>query len=193
MPIFECLRCGSCCRNLIVTLDEKDGVMSKYKVGLMLLPEETRLFASEDVSPMWAINTKGKRRPGRPKAILYQLTRQTCPYLTRDNRCLVYKRRPTICRGYPLTIALDNTATLDLKCISCHKHNLYETTNELGKVFPEEIISAQIKLHKKMREIFTAEHYSKPFIFDLKTWSWQPLTEKELQSIEPQPHQYKAP
>jgi Fe-S-cluster containining protein len=188
MPLFNCLCCGACCKNLIVTLDEKDGVPGKYKVGLMLLQEELLLFAAEDIKPMWAINTKGKRRANRPKVILYQMTRQTCPYITKTNRCLIYKRRPTICRGYPLMIHPNNTATLDLKCTACHKQNLYDTTNKVYKVFPEEIINAQLKLHRNMRTLFMTESYDMPFLFDLKTESWISLTDKDLQNMEPHPH-----
>ena len=188
MPIFNCLRCGCCCRDLIVTIDEADGVQGKYKVGLMVLPEERNLFAAEDISPMWAINTKGKRRPKRPKVILYQMTRPTCPHITKTNRCLIYKRRPTICRGYPLTIHPDLTATLDLKCSGCHKQNLYDTTNKVYRVFPQETVKAQMQLHSSMRKAFMTQKYSQPFLFDLKTQSWIALTDRDLENMEPHPH-----
>jgi len=189
LTIFNCLHCGCCCRNLRVYLDDTEiKQLGKYQVGLMLLPEETKLFSPADIAPMWGIDTKGKRRPNRPKTLIYQMTRYTCPHLSKENRCLIYKHRPTICRGYPLTIHVNMTATLDLKCTSCHKQNLYDTTHQLYKVFPEELIQSQVQLHKRMKQFFMSEDYKHAYLFDLKTDTWKQLTQKDLEAMEPHPH-----
>lgn len=176
MTRFECQRCGDCCRNLLITLQ------GNYHVGLLLLPEELKLFPINSVSPMWAVNTKGRRRPGRPKTIFYQLNRNTCPHITKENTCRIYKHRPQVCRGYPLTIHVNATASLDQRCKGCHKAQLYNIEGELRKIFSKEIIGAQIVLHRSMAKGFGVD-YSKVFLFDLLTKEWKTLAYDDLKAM----------
>jgi Fe-S-cluster containining protein len=148
----------------------------------MLLPQETNLFPEEDVSPMWAIETRGHSRPARPKPAIYQLNRQTCPYLTRQNKCLIYKRRPLICRAYPLTIHIDGKADLDKKCQACHQAKLYNIEGKPKDLFPKEVLNANVALHRAYYKTFIGE-YDKVFLFDLKTKTWLTLGTEELKEI----------
>ena len=91
--IFDCKRCGVCCRNLIKTTS--DG----YTLGLALIRGETALFPKDVVSPHIAV---GLVEPS--KIISHQLSINVCPHIDAENRCLIYERRPTACRAFPYSI-----------------------------------------------------------------------------------------
>ena len=87
---FECLRCATCCRNI---LECSSGV----KRGLPLTEKEATLFPKEVVSPKLAV---GVAEPN--VVILYQLNVNVCPYVNAQNECGVYEERPLICRSFPI-------------------------------------------------------------------------------------------
>ncbi len=87
---FQCLRCSTCCRNILET---KDG----FRRGLPLTEEETRLFPSEVVSPKLAVGLKEPE-----KIVLYQLNVNVCPHVSHANMCTQYSERPLICRSFPV-------------------------------------------------------------------------------------------
>lgn len=82
--------------------------MGEFTLGLLLLPDEIPLFQEEHLAPMWGIGLKGRSRP-RPETIgVVQLDLNVCPHMTDDNRCLIYKKRPQICRAHPLSLRIAN-------------------------------------------------------------------------------------
>lgn len=87
---FECLRCGTCCRQLLQTTDD-------VTRGPPLTEKETAVFPPEIISPKLAI---GQTEP--TTIILYQLNVNVCPYINQKNECQKYAERPLICRSFPI-------------------------------------------------------------------------------------------
>lgn len=75
--------------------------------GLMLMPHETSLFPSEFIKPMF-------RYRGSDVAWLYQLDVDICPHY-RDG-CLIYDRRPVICRAFPTEASCSRKLILHESC-----------------------------------------------------------------------------
>ena len=102
-PLFQCLKCGDCCRNLIRPSNFYP-LSVKVKTGLGLSSGELALFRKLGCKTVESLGAgvRGRRRP-RPQVILsYQLDAVTCPLL-KGNRCSIYDHRPVLCRAYPLT------------------------------------------------------------------------------------------
>jgi hypothetical protein len=129
---------------------------------------------------MWAFGMKGRSRP-RPNPVIYQLNLNVCPYITRNNRCTIYTRRPLVCRAHPLSIHPDGTVDVDGKCPGCQQQKIIGTTAKLPDVFDAEYINANIIFHNYLARAFS--HNDKVFLYDLKTHTWQPITVQEANSI----------
>ena len=87
--VFECKRCGKCCRNL---LEDIKGI----RKGLVLTAKEVSLFPSEMISPSLAVGTEKRKKP-----ITYQLNANICPHIDNKNECLIYDKRPLMCKAFP--------------------------------------------------------------------------------------------
>ena len=88
---FKCLQCGTCCRDLFDYVDSQ-------KRGLTLTLDEATLFPENLISPLMAIGTE------KPSLlILYQLNVNECPFIDQSNKCMIYEKRPLVCRAFPLT------------------------------------------------------------------------------------------
>ena len=92
--VFECRRCGTCCRDLV---QEDKGVLR----GLTLLPGEEEAFPEASVRPAIGLG----RRPHEREftVIARQLSQETCPHLG-DTDCLIYSERPASCRQFPFSL-----------------------------------------------------------------------------------------
>jgi Fe-S-cluster containining protein len=90
--VFNCRKCGTCCRNL---LEYINGV----KAGLLLTVKEIDLFPSEMISPKMAIGIAGPE-----KIISYQLSVDTCPHINEKSECRIYGKRPLMCRAFPYVL-----------------------------------------------------------------------------------------
>jgi Fe-S-cluster containining protein len=87
---FHCLKCSTCCRNL---LENKDGVLR----GLPLTDDEAKRFSAEVLAPKVAAGVD------KPEiVILYQLKVNCCPNLNSRNECQIYEKRPLICQSFPI-------------------------------------------------------------------------------------------
>jgi len=87
---FQCLRCGTCCRDLF---NDKAGL----KKGISLTKSETKLFPEKMISPHMAVGME------KPKTIiLYQLNASDCPFIDHSNKCLIYANRPLMCQAFPI-------------------------------------------------------------------------------------------
>ena len=110
--VFECLRCGRCCTDLLV---EDRGVLR----GLTLLPEEVSDFPESMVKP--AVGIGKHPSEGGFTVIAYQLLEETCPHL-REGLCGIYGKRPASCRQFPFSLRLgpdgEEELGLDLNCPS---------------------------------------------------------------------------
>ena len=108
---FRCLRCGECCRRLLVDVN----LMRK---GLPLFPDERGLFPEGLIRPGIGIG-----HPDEPgfKVISHQMTETVCPHLDEDS-CSIWRTRPVVCRSYPCMPAITQggyvTREVSLECTS---------------------------------------------------------------------------
>lgn len=92
IPI-ECLRCGSCCKNLL--RESEHGLH-----GLNLIPNERKLFPREIICPYMGVGIKKGLEP--KYTIMYQLNVNLCPHLLQNNHCKIHKNRPWACQVFPI-------------------------------------------------------------------------------------------
>lgn len=81
---MDCLDCANCCKTTSPIFQQSD-IERVSKALKMKVPEfiENYLHIDEDQD--------------------YVLNSAPCPFLGYDNKCIVYKNRPTACREYPHT------------------------------------------------------------------------------------------
>lgn len=96
MVVFECARCGTCCLKHV-------GKMAGHVHGLMILPEERKLFPEEIIAPMFRYKMGFKPDPGR--VFMYQIDTMPCPHYAREEgACNIYSKRPVTCRTFPFEL-----------------------------------------------------------------------------------------
>lgn len=178
--MFKCKMCGTCCRNLLVNFGQ-------WKVGLFLFPKEVELFSPETISPMWAVGIKGRSRP-RLNVKIYQLNVNDCPYISKENRCRLYLRRPMICRAHPLTIHVDPftnhviAASVDRKCKACDEVPR-DSYGKLPTLFPKDILHANAVLTAQFSNVFTLHFSEGVWLFDLKQKIWKAVTAENVSQL----------
>ena len=119
IPIFQCLQCGTCCRNLL--RETNTGLH-----GLNLFPSERDLFPQEVVAPYMGI---GRTSP--VAIILLQLTDNVCVHLSQDNRCKIHDNRPLACQAFPI-VSVRDKPWITTECSSIN------ATGEITMIMREE-------------------------------------------------------
>ena len=158
--VFECRRCGTCCRDLV---QEDKGVLR----GLTLLPGEEELFPKASVRPAVGI---GRRPYERGFTIIaHQLVEETCPHLG-EAKCRIHDRRPASCRQFPFSLREGAEGRqqmgLDLNCPALAE--LVEGRTDLRIRF-EDRPSAERLLEVSIR---TREHPKRAWFYDLECGKW---------------------
>jgi len=144
--IFQCKKCGTCCRNLF---DEIRGM----RTGLSLTAKEVSLFPSEMISPHLSVGTEQRK-----KIITYQLNVNTCPHVNNKNACLIYDKRPLICKAFPF-----KSGNFSIKCTVLSYRKVGQFYSD---VVPSELqIDASDKLQRYMWN-----RVRKYFIKGIKLW-----------------------
>jgi Fe-S-cluster containining protein len=153
---FNCKKCGFCCRTLLEY--ENNQLM-----GLAIFEEERKLFNEKDVVPQRAI---GKDKP--IEILSYQLKLAICPHISKENKCLIYDKRPLVCKAFPVTSTLGKTIA-ELKCpqiSKCTKEQLYNMK------FPDEIAETMDKINAIVGSHFRKKGGLKFWFFDIASNSW---------------------
>jgi Fe-S-cluster containining protein len=167
--IFNCLKCGFCCRNLLKEVSGKT-------YGLALFPEEIQLFPKKLTSPLCGLGDLLE-----PKYIVnYQLNVAECPHILTDNLCKIHEKRPLSCCSFPLiSLGFHGTTVADAEsCTFIEKVEKKAGPLELiltpEKFQAKEEWEAIEKSNERLVEIFT--HYLPEnhvlWFFDLKTKKW---------------------
>lgn len=177
---FECLKCGSCCRNLRINMGE-------WTLGLFLLPDEINLFPEETIVPMWAIGLKGRSRP-RPETVgVFQLDSKICVHLTENNLCRIYAQRPVICHAHPLSLTIEQgqviSASVNSSCKGAGKIPS-NTRVKLSEYFSDDIIKANAIVSAYLEKMFR-ESYGYIWLFDLGSHKWKRVTETTVIQLKP--------
>jgi Fe-S-cluster containining protein len=150
---FECLKCGTCCKNL---LEDFDGLLK----GLVLTGKETKLFPEETISPQMAIGVDS------PKIILqYQMNANDCPHLTEKNECKIYNNRPLMCKAFPY-----ESGTVSNKC------KLFVNV-KIGEPVDTEISNSEMEASEKLNR-HTMNLFQKEFRRGMKLWEYDLATKK---------------
>jgi len=150
--IFECKKCGTCCRNLF---DDIQGI----RKGLLLTAKEVSLFPSEMISPSSAVGTEKRK-----KIIIYQLNVNTCPRIDNKNECLIYDKRPLMCKAFPY-----ESGSFSTKCTVFSRRKVGQFYCDFA---PSEFqIDASEKLNRYVRNRFR-----KYFIRGIKVWEYDLTT-----------------
>ncbi len=151
---FECLRCGTCCRQLLQTTD---GVTR----GPPLSEKEANLFPPEIISPKLAVGLV------EPKTIiLYQLNVGICPYINQKNDCQKYNIRPLICRSFPVVAgAISNR---------CKVFAYRKVGVSYSDPFP---MTKQLEANNKLED-YTLNRIRKHYKKGLKVWEYDIATKK---------------
>jgi Fe-S-cluster containining protein len=114
--IFECRRCGTCCRDLV---QEDKSILR----GLTLLPGEEKVFPEASVMPAVGFGRRPYER--RFTVVAHQLVEEACPHLG-DAECRIHDRRPSSCRQFPFSLRMGSEGRqqmgLDLSCPSLADH-----------------------------------------------------------------------
>ncbi len=151
---FECLRCATCCRNL---LESQDGVLR----GLPLTGKEAGLFPQALVSPKLGVGINEPR-----EIVLYQVNVKCCPYVNESDECKIYGRRPLMCQSFPIVVgAISNRC----KVFSYRKPGVtYAETCDMA---------IQVAASEKLGE-FVAKSLRKHFGKGVRTWEFDLCSKK---------------
>jgi len=146
-----------------------------FTLGLLLLPDEISLFDEDDLEPMWGIGLKGRSRP-RPEAVaVVQLNRDVCPHVSPENLCLIYEKRPQICRAHPLTLRITQDGEVESASYSkrCPAIKGLPSNHKitLGEHFSMEMIRATAALNTYFNSMFKKSG-GLLWVFDLESKKW---------------------
>jgi Fe-S-cluster containining protein len=154
---FKCLKCGTCCRNIIE-------IVGGIKRGLPFTENEVALFPKEPVSPKLAI---GLMEP--ETIVLYQLNINVCPYINAKNQCQKYETRPLMCRSFPIVAGdISNRCKVfsyrKVGVVYCEPYTMAKQLEASNKL--NEYISKSIKKHfQKAIKIWEYDLETKKWVF----------------------------
>lgn len=133
---FTCLQCSRCCRNTITPIKIGE---THFKQGIHLFPNEAQVFrrygSNYGVSPRILPKWKGT---SSEKVIAYQLVSEPCPFLSQENTCQIYEKRPLACQLYPRT----SWGEIDKNCSWVRQHGLHRPLNEEVSIVSPELNKA---------------------------------------------------
>jgi len=155
---FTCIRCGKCCRSLLL---EDRGTLR----GLTLLPEEAHLFPEDIVRP--AIGVGRRPHDSRFMTLAYQLTVEPCPHLEQTG-CAVYGDRPSSCRQFPFSLEPSGCGGpllgVDLNCSSAARLlDAYTQISFEGRDAAERLLRIKERV---------AQNPRRAWFYDLRTGRW---------------------
>jgi len=167
MLTFKCLRCGTCCNNLIVE--------SSYgtQKGLIIFPEE-RLFPTEVVFPFFGVGKMPEDKYFR--IVTYQVNARTCPHLKRNKlaMCNIHERRPLVCRAFPFKYQGNPFNVMECR-LAVYRECLFVQKSKLPS--PKKI---DAPIEKKAAEQMLWKmsiRKGTQWYFDLKEKEWIPIAE----------------
>jgi Fe-S-cluster containining protein len=164
--VFECQGCGTCCTDLIDHSEGRD-------LGLAIMPDEHNLFKRDIIRPGIGFNNDLMNRFSPSYILSYQLTVNTCPYHSVENKCEIYDSRPLVCRAFPLNVQYpaSKTPSIDQRC--AYISNIVKPDFEGDCAFCGQ---NELKAFKKLLVLLVnAFHqFSSISFFDLRSNTWGP-------------------
>jgi Fe-S-cluster containining protein len=154
---FRCRECGLCCHDL---LDDRGGT----KRGLTLTTKEASLFNPNLIVPLAAFGYE------KPETIfLYQLETNDCPFVDQKNKCLIYEKRPLVCRAFPLSQGSFSTKCALFRFLKDFPENMVKVYMDWGKT--------QLDAERALDEYIVAS-FRENFSEGIATWSFDLASER---------------
>ncbi|MBC8497962.1 YkgJ family cysteine cluster protein [Candidatus Bathyarchaeota archaeon] len=161
---FRCLRCGECCRRLLIG-------SRLIRKGLPLFPDERGLFPGGLIKPGVGIG-----HPDKPdfRVISYQMTEMVCPHLD-EGSCGIWEARPVVCRTYPYMPVITQggyvTKEASLECTSlmmeaARRHGVFK--------IDEGSLEGELRALEKLSRITVeaVENLDEAWFYDLRGERW---------------------
>jgi len=155
---FQCLGCGKCCKNSRGRLGELgknkqippfvQEYTSRYKATISLhewelavLSEQARKYnIALKIVPYLAIWDVINRLP---IALNWTLDHDNCPFLSKDNRCIINDNKPLVCRAYPLHaygLVKEQPGKVDIDHGDCPTAVVFDKTDTLEKIMYSDLL-----------------------------------------------------
>jgi Fe-S-cluster containining protein len=161
---FECVQCGSCCRE-----DREYGDQYGYK-RIPLYPEEAvRLerLAEDNEIELHLIedivfpDTKNSRIQVLTYRILLDNDEKRCPFLKNGKDCIINERKPRACLAYPLSVKNEDAFTMRIEIDPLCEYTVRNLAKLqqlddalLQTVYPAEYGHAMEMLKRNKRAVF---------------------------------------
>ena len=169
---FECLRCGSYCKKIIINNVTKK---RNIKVGLCLQPKERKLFRSHNETKIFPYIGLQRENWPEPKIIMYQMVSEPCPLLnTKTNLCTIYDKRPLICRSFPFSFDVSGLS-IENNCTFSKKNIKKSDFGEIDIIMPGNQKNALINLYNlfaKFERELKLDKKLTPLLFDFEKKIW---------------------
>lgn len=140
--------------------------------GLMLFPNEVKLFKKKHVRPCLAMGKSLTH--GSFKVITYQLTEKVCPHFE-DNSCGIYRERPLSYRGFPFVFPRHfMQADFETDPTCTFMKELKEERGVIHNFADCESIDARRLCQRKIGDyLMRRNRKNRSWVFDLKTGKWE--------------------
>jgi len=115
--------------------------------------------------PLFGSGIKGRSRPRPAKIFAYQINTNICPHIKPDNTCVIYPKRPMICRSFPFE-------GIGITVISRHCQTIKKMIKEYEMVdrvnAPEEM-----QANKFLADYVSQYVSGRVWVYDLSTQKWK--------------------
>lgn len=145
---FECKNCGECCRDFgeLGTLplfnDEKkryEELGKQLGIDVEFIPEN--VVVDEITGTMFCGNWGLKGNP--------------CPFLDKNNNCLIYNHRALICKSFPIQKIPADNETIHLGCfMTCPHFNskiFIDSKKSLLEIYGKDSVDSRLEIQEKQR------------------------------------------
>lgn len=159
---FSCAKCGKCCNNNLIegkagaiqTEGKKGPLYTSTAMGLPVLDfqkiemeEEAKKLGikASFVPEKFCFDALTKTKV----VATWKLEGAPCPFLSEENRCKIYSKRPFICRRFPLLVKDKNRIVCSSSCQAVSSDDLKQlgSREDFDKFF-----SKQLEVLKKGKE-----------------------------------------
>jgi len=162
---FKCLQCGACCKNISGKLTSSRGLpLFEWEVNkIKILAKRYKLNIK--IKPIDIVLDK---KSNSYFCTGYLLANEPCAFL-KNNKCLIHKNRPIICRAFPIAknpLFLNNIPNLSCfsKCPKFNFNNFLSNSLNLKEGKSYEISKKEII--KKYKKVFDKETMAASFARD---------------------------
>jgi len=111
--IWECLKCGECCRSFVRTGPEISDKEKEEILNSLNNSKIVKFIHGTGLKLDWIKNQINEREY---IPVIGNAPPKRCVFLSNNNLCMIHEIRPKICRNYPLEVISPNKIKVDLDC-----------------------------------------------------------------------------